>query len=214
MNKIIKLLSLIILISAITGCNSNALDKAYNKMQVKEKGINGYALDLRIYGVAGDTKINETIKIYNYMNKDFKIVKTGLDKNKKRFEVTSYLFADTVYLKNTDGEYAVSNEKIKYTNPDLYIIGVKSAKILEKNKSEIIGENKYDSYKVTFDQKVVKDMLKDTNVTNVTVPSKVEGEVLLDKDGYLYRVKYIVSEITINANYFGIGTASKINLPR
>ncbi len=218
MKKNIKLILFILVILTVTGCTSNIFIQAYKKMQASEKGINGYVLDLRIYGTINNSKVSEIVKITNYMNKDYKILKTIIESDNSgskpiRKEDVKYIFSNTVYKLDDTNKYVVTTEDIKYSQPDLYMVGIKNAKIVGKKVIKTIGDKKFDVYNVTFDKKDVEKLAINTAISALTIPKTVKGEIYIDSSNYLYRITYLIDTVTINASYFGINNVSKINLP-
>lgn len=65
----------------LVGCTPKALKESYSKMKIGSEGINGYNIDLRIYGTVNDERINEIVKITNYNNSEYKIVIVDTDEN-------------------------------------------------------------------------------------------------------------------------------------
>lgn len=187
---------------------------SYNKMQISESGINGYNLDLRIYGTINNESINKTVKIKNYMNSDFEIrlpqkvafAQTG---NINENEVI-YIKGNKKYIKNNANDYIISNKKVKYTNPKIYIEGLNNIKSISIPKEEIIANKKFNVYEAVVFNDFIKVMLKDTDIVEIEVIDDINAEIYIDKEGYLYRIIYHINDITINANYYGIDQAREI----
>jgi hypothetical protein len=209
----------IILITLITtiflsGCVSSTITKAYNKMQVGKNKINGYSIDLRIYGKVNNKGINEIVRISNYMNKTYSITIPGkLDiKTKERTEdKVSYVKDNKGYIKNEAGTYEKTTKKIKYSNPLIYLEGIKNITKNSKSIEEKIGTNKYKVYDITIKKDYANKLLKEVAIEQ-TVSNNQTGKIYIDNKGYVYRVIYTIEDLTINANYYGIDNAVEITI--
>lgn len=209
LKKILVLGSILLLV----GCTTKVINKAYEKMEVGTKGINGYILDLRIYGTNEGTKVSEIIKITNYNNKEYKIVKTLVGATvAETTEETSYIKDNKNYIKDANGIVVETTKEIEYSDPSIYLEGLKNIKKNGKAKTETIGENKYTYYEVTFKKDIVNKILDKTSLKEMNVTSNVEGTVYIDSKGYVYRIIYKLDSITINANYYSIDTVRSINM--
>jgi len=219
-----KILFLVGLVLVAGGCSNNQFEDSYNKMQVADDTINGYSLDLRIFGSVETDRINQIVRIDNYNNKDYKITKVNTDANvdenieiiendENQQEEVIYVLDGKTYVLDKDGKYSETTETVKYNNPAVYLSGLKNVTEVSDPIEETIGEVVYDVYNVTFDKTDMENIIKDTGIENITLENEVTGKIYLNEDGYVYRVIYNINDLTINANYYGINTASEITLP-
>lgn len=210
-----KVVFLLILVFTISGCGKNELEPNYEKMQIGNKGINGYDLYLSVYGVRNGLKIDDNVIIENYNNEEFKItIKNAnkLGKEKPTNEVI-YVLNDKTYVLNKYGKYTTINEDIPYNNTTIYLDGIKNLSKISEPKKEKIGSFEYSVYDVTYSKDVLKGIIADTNIGDIKVNSDITGKIYIDKEGYVYRVTYVIDDITIIANYYGINNATEIDLP-
>ena len=221
--KRVKLLIIFPLIYLLMGCESKAISSNYEKTKMTSDNINGYKMDLRIYGTDGQNNYNETVKI-DCCGKDFKI--TIVDNKAKEIVTTEEetinkkerTSGDTIIYIKDDKAYIETNNKyeeitnVKYRNPAIYLEGSNYIKKNSKFKEEIIGNNTYKVYSVSVDKDIVSKILEDANIAGLTLKENVKADVYLDADGYVYRIIYYVDTITINASYYGINTTSAIDI--
>lgn len=209
-----RILIWLLMVLTLAGCTPKELTGSYDKMQVSDKGIKGYYLDLRIYGSFSNKSINEIIRIENYNSKEYKVtirnVTNTSDINKQN--QVYYLKDRKVYKLDENNNYVKSNDKIKYTNPNSFLEGLKNIKSSQYVGTKKIGSNAYRIYTVTYNASTIKSILIHTDLANIKVKKDVPGEVYIDKNGYAYRIIYNIEGITINANYYGINQVKKINI--
>jgi len=211
-----KLLVIMGLLLFMTGCTDSDFAKAYNKMQVSSKGINGYTLDLRIYGLNGTKRVNEIARVVNYMNKNYSITTVKpVDRSDQETprESVAYIIGSKKYTTNVEGKYAETTEEIMYSNPSVYLDGLKTATKVGKSTIEKIGTKSYTVYNIKLSKAETSKLLKDTVISTMKVTADATGKIYIDADGYVYRMIYTIGTITINANYFGINTARDVTLP-
>ena len=212
--KLWKKISLCALPLLLIGCG-NKLDANYDKMKVSKDNISGYILDLRIYGTSDSKSVNEIVRITDYNDTEYKIVKTLAptikDGNYVINEETTYIKDGKVYALGTDGTYAVS-KTAAYKDPSIYLEGMKNTTSLDKGTKTKIGSDTYTTYKAVFKKAIVNEILKDTSL-NTTVSKDISGTITIDSKGYVYRIIYSIDKLTINANYYGYDTVSAINFP-
>lgn len=214
----------------ITGCGNKELVKNYDNMKIGGDGIKGYILELRIYGIQDKVKINSIVRITNYNNEEYKIVKhvstrsdnasgnnnpgnitSGNDSGSN--EITTYIKNNKVYTADDKGTYAVTKEDISYKNPAIYLEGLNNLSSLDKGKETTVGETKYTLYKATFKKEIMSEIVADTVLKGMKIEKDVEGEVYIDSKGYVYRIIYNLGDVTINANYFSINNVKAISFP-
>lgn len=222
-----KKIILVIVIFLLVGCASKKLEPNYEKMQIGKGGINGYTLDLRVYGNNKNNILNEIIKVENYNNKEYMITRINNNKQLQKLfsllkkETTkveakddiTYIINDKVYVANAEGKYELSKEAIKYSDPSIYLEGLKNISKISKTYEEKIGLNTYKVYDVIFQKDVITDIAKDTDIKKPNISNKTEGKIYINDKGYVYRIIYVIDGITVNANYFGINTARSLVLP-
>lgn len=211
-----KLLVIMGLLLFITGCTDSDFAKAYNKMQVNSKGINGYTLDLRIYGLNDSKRVSEIARVENYMNKNYSVTTIKpIDRNNQEIprESTAYIIGAKKYVINDEGKYVETTTEIMYSNPFIYLNGLKTAIKVGKSTIEKIGTKSYTVYKIKLSKTETSKLLKDTVISTMKVTADTTGKIYIDADGYVYRMIYTIGTITINANYFGINTARDVTLP-
>ena len=222
MTKKILIVCAVLLLA--TGCGVKALKSNYSKMQVGDKGISGYLIDLRVYS---DNREDSKILRINNSKGDYEITTINTSINRDRTKTTTttenpsilddrevtYVKDGTVYTAGEDGKYKADKTDVAFTNPTVYLEGLKNMSSLDKGTKTKIGENEYTLYKVKFTKKVVQKILEDTNLKDVKVSGNVEGEIYIDKDGYVYRMVYSLETLTINATYFSIDNPKNIYFP-
>ncbi|MDD2203584.1 MAG: hypothetical protein PHT75_04660 [Bacilli bacterium] len=243
-----KVLFLVGLVLIAGGCSNNQFEDSYNKMQVSDDNINGYTLDLRIFGSVGDERINQVVKINSYNNKDYKITKGNTDaslnenmelnpdpyldesmrmnpdininENRELDELNReqqgdiiYVIGGKTFVLDKDNKYTETDKPVKYNNPAIYLNGLKDVTETSEPVEKIIEDKTYNLYNVTFTKTVIEPIIKDTGIENIRLENDVKGEIYLNADGYVYRIIYYIDDLTINANYYGINTASQITLP-
>lgn len=217
--KSFKLFIGLMLVVLMTGCGTKGLEKYYDNMEIGSKGIKGYVLELRIYGNKDNDRINEIVRITNYNNVDFKIVKRNVSQTninpfeEDDIEETTYIKNDKVYKANESGTYVETKDDINYKKPSIYLEGLNNIVSIDKGESVTIGEKKYTLYKTTFSKTIMNDIVADNILKETKITKDVEGEVYIDSEGYVYRIIYKLDNVTINANYFNINKINSIVFP-
>jgi hypothetical protein len=151
--------------------------------------------------------MDESVRITNYKDKEFKIVKAGKDSTTE----TMYIMDGKQYRTNDSEIYEV-NDITAYTNPSVYLEGLLNAYDINKPKEEKIGNEKYSLYKITIKKSVFKQILKDTILDDFTVNFDVNGKIYIDKNGYVNRIIYNLYGITIDATYYSINDVKEIHM--
>lgn len=201
----------------LTGCGtSKALVENYDKMQVSKDTINGYQLDLRIYGIYNDKTINEIIKIDNYLNTQYKITTVGLNSDRE----TAYILDGVNYKLDKDSKYTKTTDAIAYSNPNLYLEALNSLKSSEKGETETIASVDYTSYSVTVKASKMEEILETSTLTDIKFKKNIPAKVLIDADGYVYKIVYYLNEamgtdvkkLEVSATYFRINKSSEITI--
>lgn len=212
----LKLIVIFIVILFITGCTNKDLIKSYGNMKIGKNNIRGYILDLRIYGTNNGKKVNEILRITDYSNSEYEIVRTDTSikpgSNDSRYE-TTYIKSGRVYIADKTGKYIETGESVYYKNPSIYLEGLKNIISSKKAITEKIGNNNYKEYKVVFKEDIIKSIINDTVLKGMKIEDNTPGEVYIDKDGYVYRIIYNISKVTINANYYSINKVKELNIP-
>ncbi len=211
-----KILLFVSLLFIVTGCSNSQFKSNYDKMQISDDGINGYSLDLRIYGEVNKDRIKKTIKIDNYKNKEYEI--TYIDSNVTDddgiiIEDKYYLLNDKLYVLNTDGKYIEDTKVAKYNDSTIYLGGLTKVTNFSESKKETVGLSTYDVYDVTFTKKNVQKIIDYLEIKNLELNDDVRGKIYLDKDGYVNSVIYNIEDLRITANYYLINKATEIKLP-
>ena len=215
-----KLLLLLATALLLTGCGSNALKENYDNMKIGKDGINGYMLDLRVYGNQGKERVNDILRItafgdnYQVINVNTDVVKEEAVSTPTSIErEITYIKGDKVYTADKTGTYVVNKKTVAYTHPQLVLDGLKNITKIDKGTKTKVGDTNYTLYKVTFKKAAVSKILDDTTMAGTKVTKDVEGEVYIDSKGYVYRIIYNLEDVTINASYFSINTVREISFP-
>ncbi|MDD2203592.1 MAG: membrane lipoprotein lipid attachment site-containing protein [Bacilli bacterium] len=219
-----KILCLVSLLLIVTGCSNSQFEPNYNKMEVSDKGINGYSLYLSVSGKVGEDSINQIIKIDNYKDQEYKIEKPDneipevreedkeeikeedVDTNKNVF----YVLNNKLYIAGEDGKYVEDTKNTKYNNPAIYLDGLKTVTNVSEPKEKASGETEYD---VTFSKKTAEKILKDLELKGLTLSDDIKGQIILNKDGYVKNIIYNIGDIRINAIYYRVNEATEIFFP-
>lgn len=218
----------------LTGCGmTRELKDAYNKMSIgeKENEINGYTMNLKLFGVYKDQKVNTVIRVNNYMNKDFKVTVDDttyyLIDNEKYKSTTSNLDKFSLSQKynfETNGEkkaveYDEIDEDIPFIDTDSYLLTLKNVKADDKPLTDKIGEYEYKTYTYSANKKVMEKLLKDTVLKDIVFETNVPAKVWIDSEGYVYKIEYSLSSglkssspLTLSAYFSGVNMAKEIIL--
>jgi hypothetical protein len=197
------------------GVNNKDLINSYNNMIVGVNGITGYNLDLRIYGTHQGKSVNEIVRVVNYSDTDYEIMimdpyYAGEDGSGEQI---IYIKGDRTYIKNQSGKYVEANGEVKYSNPAMYLEGLKNIKKDSEPLEEKVANNVYKVYNVVVKKDVVIEMLENTKLIGVKVEEDIDTKIYIDEFGYVYRIIYTLEGLTINANYFGVNKVDGINFP-
>ena len=211
--KGMKKILLVMILFLMVGCGSNTkLKENVEKMEISAKGINGYAVDLRIYGSVNGGRARESLRIYNSGNKNYKIMKSTIDiKTNEIKEEIKYIRNGEVYIKGPDDKYVLTTSKIYYSKPQLYLEGVNNLKSTDKG-SKVENQPDLTEYQVEFQDEVIEEILKDIEIA-IPIEKNVKGKVQINKDGYVYRVIYEFETVTINALFYQINDVPSIDFP-
>lgn len=200
----------------LTGCMGKNLYDSYDKMQIDKGEVSSYSLDLRISGNVGDESINEIVRIHN-SNNNFKIIFNNSNNNARsggsENETIVYIVDKVIYVKNEEGNYVESNIDVIYSNPGIYLEGVKNAKKINSNSSEKIGDNTYRKYNITVSKDIVDKIIKNTSLKKIELNKDITAIVYLNNDGFVHRIVYYLYSITIDASYYGINMGREIGVP-
>ena len=128
MKKTILAISLSLLV--LTGCASHGFNKYYNNTSIT-KEVEGYQLDLRIYGSFNSESINKMYKIDNYKNEKYKVL---TERN------TYYLLDDKTYKSNGNLTFTKDDleevDETLFHDTDLILKGLKNV----SSKKEIAND--------------------------------------------------------------------------
>lgn len=209
--KNLKKILLVMILFLMVGCGSNAkLKENVEKMEISSEGINGYAVDLRIYGSTNNTRVNESLRIFNSGNKDYKIEKNIFDIDNFIQEIT-YIRDGEIYTKGKEDKYILSTSRVYYSKPHLYLEGVNNLKTVDKG-SKVENQPNLTEYQVEFQDEVIEEILKDIEIV-IPIEKNVKGKVQINKEGYVYRVIYQFETITVNALFYQINNVPSIDFP-
>lgn len=211
--KNFKKVILVMLLFLIVGCGkAGELKTNYEKMKISAKGINGYAIDLRIYGSVNNAKAKESIRIFNSENKNYKIEKSMFDikTNELKNEI-KYIKDGKIFVKGPDDKYVLTTSKTYYSKPHLYLEGVNNLKTVDKG-SKVENQPDLTEYQVEFQDEVIEEILKDIEIA-IPIEKNVKGKVQINKEGYVYRVIYQFETVTINALFYQINSVPSIDFP-
>lgn len=211
MKNVKKLVLIGVLVLLLTGCSNKNFVKNYKQMIVKDKGINGYTLDLRIYGNYKNKIINELVRVQNYKNNQYEIrVSKGIQDETIKIQDEVYYIRNKKVYTLSDGKKVDYTTDIPYKKPDVYLEGLTNITRRGRKVTEKIGQKDYSVYSVIFQKKIVNKLLKDTILNDLTVDKDMDGKIYLDMEGYVYKIIYYINDITIDANYFGINQAREV----
>lgn len=219
----------------LTGCASKDLKNTYNKMSVGdgEDQINGYSLSIRLFGLYNDEKVNQSIRVQNYLGKDFKVVDTS------NAEITYYQIDGVSYKsvveETTDdttteiqSDYSISKElttyeetedDVPFMDTDLYLTSLKSASKIGDATEEKIGDLTYTTYEYTVAKKTMLKILVGTVLEDIEFSENVPAKVWIDSDGYVYKIEYNLatgiesnSTLSLNLYYNAINKSNEIKV--
>lgn len=220
--KFLKHFVLLLLLIIVTGCGNKEFDKLYEKMHNGEEGINGYFIDLRIYGSASDVLINDMIRISNYKDREFKItiVDSTVSVDPLNGQVTEdnnniefYVKKGKIYI-NKNGSYKETTEKQNFSNPLIYLEGLKNVTQLVSETEELIGENNYKVYNLKVKYDFAKEILNEIGKSIKNLKEEdIEAKIYINEDDYIYRIMYMIDSLTVSVNYFGIDNSAEIVIP-
>jgi outer membrane lipoprotein-sorting protein len=217
-----KIFVLVVLLLTVNGCTSHDFDIYYENMKSSNSGINGYSMNLRIYGNYDNIRINEIIRISDYKDLEYKITKLDLPKRDEagkynndeiRNDKVIYIVNGKTYVALEGKKYSVANEDVKYNNPSLYIEGLKNISDVKEKTSEKINNQTYIVYSVTFNKDFIYELVDDINVDAVKIKNDVTGKIYVTEENYLDRIIYNIDNVTIDAYYYEIDKSSSIAFP-
>lgn len=214
-NKKTFILSLVLLvfllIFIILKNPKTAIKKTYKNMIINDDNINGYTLDLRIYGTIENKKVLKIIEIKNYKNMEYliTIVENGI---KEQVIETKYYSKDNkLYIINEENKKAKTNIDLKYNNPEIFLEGLLHIKKVNRKSIEKKGDKSYKVYEVEFDKKIADILFNNTDIDSFDVKNKIKGKITLDENNYVIRVIYNINNLTINANYYKINQSRELD---
>ncbi len=201
------------------------LIKAYEKMQAGPDGINGYILELRIFGQIDNERINETVRLKNYMNEQLEVKINNISKEKGKGRVNEageaneiseeisnenvfVVSENKVYKQNKDAEYVEYKEEFLYKDVNIYLKGLNNIIEIKETEIETMGVDEYSVYHALVDLNAVQEILDSLNI-EYEVLTNVETKIYLDKEGYVYRIMYDLGNIKIYAYYVAINQVTE-----
>ncbi len=221
-----KLLMVLCAVLMLTGCASKDLKNAYNKMSVGdgEDQINGYSLSIRLFGLYNDEKVNQSIRVQNYLGKNYKVVDstdteityyvvdgvnyksvtTDEETDESTYKTTTGTGFDTTKSVTT---YEETEDDVPFINTDLYLTSLKSAKKIGDATEEKIGDLTYTTYEYTVAKKTMLKILAGSVLEDIKFTADIPTKVWIDADGYVYKIEYdlatgIESESTLSLNVY------------
>lgn len=222
-----KLLMVLCAVLLLTGCASKDLKKAYNKMSVGDgkNQINGYSLSIRLFGLYNDEKVNQSIRVQNYLGKNYKVVDSS-DTETTYYVIDGVNYKSVTNTKESDtalGDtnstglgfdtaktvttYEETEDEVPFTDTNLYLTSLKSAKKIGDATEEKIGDLKYTTYEYTVAKKTMLKILEGSALEDIKLTADIPTKVWIDKDGYVYKIEYdlatgIKSESTLSLNVY------------
>ncbi len=222
----------------LTGCASKDLKNAYNKMSVGDgkDQINGYSLSIRLFGLYNDEKVNQSIRIQNYLGDNYKVVDSSNE------EITYYVVDGKKFksvakeAKNVDDDYNTNGfqtgfdttktvttyeetDDVPFVDTDLYLTSLKSAKKISDSSEEKIGDLSYTTYEYTVAKKTMVKILTGSVLKDIEFKTDIPAKVWIDSDGYVYKIEYdlakgIESESTLSLNvyYNAVNNSNEISI--
>lgn len=197
MKKTILAISLSLLV--LTGCASHGFNKYYNNTSIT-KEVEGYQLDLRIYGSFNSESINKMYKIDNYKNEKYKVL---TERN------TYYLLDGKTYKSNGNLTFTKDDleevDETLFHDTDLILKGLKNV----SSKKEIDNDIKnttYTVYEVKFKKKHINELLKALNLEFDY--KEVTGKIYLTEDT-AFKIVYKIDELTINGSYYRLNNINE-----
>ncbi|MDD2434862.1 MAG: hypothetical protein PHO63_01255 [Bacilli bacterium] len=189
-----KLILLIVLLFMITGCRDRTLDEVYKKMLIRNDGLTGYQINLRITGDYLQKRVNEYFQIRNYKHEQVIIRQPHRLTNSEDYLLIE---KDKAYdVTSRDGKEVRTLKKgFKYTGTDIYIDIFKNIKELTKEADKEISGKTYSVYKVIVNKKTLYPILKDTILKDEVLENDVPGMIWIDSEGYIHKMTYALNEV-------------------
>lgn len=215
MKRNIKLfITLSFVILGLTGCTNKDMKAAYDKMQVNDN-MNGYTIDLRLYGNNNSSSVNESVRVENYMNKSYSIMKSEL-KDDEIVENNLY-YVDGQMYKEDDLSYVQTTDTSTYTNTNIYLEGLINTSKVTEASDEVIANNTYKVYNIVVKKDFINSLVKYLPLTDYSASHNINAKVYVNNDGYVYKTIYNLKEkstdnedLTLNVVYFGFNTSREI----
>lgn len=199
-----KRVFLLIMLLLITGCDKSNIKKTYENMIDKS-----YEVDIKINGTNDGKRVNDSIRITNYKNKEYKIFYLNENKIIYKFNNKSYIKENDNYIENNDINY--------YTNPKLYLELLKGVKKVDSKETETINNVVYDVYNVSINKDDVNKLIEDTTLKGKKTNNDAFCKLYITSDKSLYRTNCDLknnikntSNIKIDITYFNMGKVDKI----
>ena len=212
-----KFLVVVASVLLLVGCGNKELKKYYDNMEVNPNMI-GYTIDLRFDGIYNDKKVNDIVRVDNYMNKDYIINDSNrvIDKEDSLREADLYISNGKSYVMKEE-KYISVEETSMYTNTNIYLTGLLKAKKVGKPTEDEIGTKKYTSYTFKVDKKTMNEILKNTSL-KLEVTKDVEAKVYIEEDK-VYKIVYNIhtgleqeDTLVLSVCYFKFNGTRELNI--
>lgn len=149
------------------------------------------------------------------MNEHYKIQITDTNSNTDIYCILN----DRTYVLE-DKEYIETKINIEYSDPNVFFEGLNNISKYSKEAPENIAEKEYIVYLVNIKKTIMEHILKNTSLSNLNFGKDVEAKILIDEDGFLYKIIYYLVDsaegdyknLEFNATYFRINKANEIKL--
>lgn len=211
------------------------LVEGYDKMHVGEDGINGYILQLNIFGRVDGEHIRESVRIRNYMDRQFEItfiedIEPEIDEeelydeeiNEENFEdrdmpfereTIYYILDGKVYAEDEEGFYRETDELTTYTDSSIYLEGLRNITKDDEGVVDQMGQHTYYLYEVEVSKEAVSEMLANTSLAGYEIQETPRASIHLTDEGYVERIVYKFDNLTIQAFYLAVNNSFEMNVP-
>ena len=178
----------------------NVLTISYKKTKISNS-MSGYILYYSLSGQIEDKIYDDIVGIENYKDKSYKVrlIKMDIDEEADSEENDSedylyYVIDGIAYSKDDKNKYHKIKEKVIYNNTEIYLKGLINAKEIVYVGKENLEDNEYEKYTFIIDTKIMKEILKYSNIPDLIFDKETMGCVAwIDSEGYLYKLDYDIS---------------------